>query len=100
MDCSDRSTPPRPTPEVGRRVEELLGEQLEERGVKPRALRPEEISRDMKCYIAPDNSMTYFWRGEAILHVMPEVRPDSVLWRMFTGDDMPDMPRPNLSEHV
>lgn len=45
MDSSEHSAPPRPTPEVGHRVEELLREQLEERGVNPRALLPEEISR-------------------------------------------------------
>ena len=87
MDSSEHSAPPRPTPEVGRRVEELLREQL-------------EISRGMECRIAPDNSMTYFWKGEAILHVTPEVRADSVLWRMFTRDDMPDMPSPDPADHV
>ena len=100
MDSSEHSAPPRPTPEVGRRVEELLREQLEERGVNPRALLPEEISRGMECRIAPDNSRTYFWKGEAILHVTPEVRADSVLWRMFTRDDMPDMPSPDPADHV
>lgn len=97
---SGRGAPPRPTPEVGRRVEELLREQLQERGVNLRALQPEEISRDMECRIAPDNSMTYFWRGEALLHVTPEIRADSVLWRMFTKDDMPDVPAPDLPEHI
>ncbi len=99
MDSSS-SLPPRPTPEVAQRIEELLREQLAERGINPGALLPEEISRHMECHIAQDNSMTYFWKGEAILHVMPEIRTDSVLWRMFTRDDMPDMPSPDISREV
>ena len=68
MDSSEHSAPPRPTPEVGRRVEELLREQLEERGVNPRALLPEEISRGMECRIAPDNSMAHVHPGRHAGH--------------------------------
>lgn len=84
---------PRPTPEVARRVEELLREQLRERGVSLAALSPQDIAEGMVCTLAPDNSMTYIWRGDPVLHVVPEQKSgpdgDSVLWRMFTQDDMP-----------
>ncbi len=84
---------PRPNLQVAARVEELLREQLEEMGVNPRKLAPEEIAANMTCHIAPDNSMTYLWKNEPILHIMPEKREhdgeSSVLWRMFTRDDMP-----------
>ncbi len=87
---------PRPNLEVAARVEELLREQLEERGVSVRGLAPEEIAAGMHCHIAPDNSMTYFWREEPILHIRPETLnrdgEKTVLWRMFTRDDMPDAP--------
>lgn len=83
---------PRPTPEVARRVEELLREQLFEAGVNPAALSPEEIAGGMTCRVAPDNSLTYLWRGAPILYVTPEVKSgpegESVLWRMFTRDDL------------
>ena len=50
----------------------------------------------MTCHIAPDNSMTYLWKNEPILHVTPEKREQdgetSVLWRMFTKDDIPSFP--------
>lgn len=80
---------PRPTPEVARRIEELLQEQLYERGVQVGKLTPEEIAKSMKCHIAPDNSMTYFWNNHAILDVIPEEQEhsQSVIWRMFTKDD-------------
>ena len=84
---------PRPNLQVAARVEELLREQLEEMGVNPRKLAPEEIAANMTCHIAPDNGMTYLWKNEPILHIMPEKREhdgeSSVLWRMFTRDDMP-----------
>ena len=87
---------PRPNLQVAARVEELLREQLEEIGVNPRSLTPEEIASYMHCHIAPDNSMTYLWKGEPILYVTPETKTrdgeESVLWRMFTRDDMPDLP--------
>lgn len=87
---------PRPTPAVARRVEELLREQLREAGVDPAALSPRDIAADMVCRVAPDNSLTYLWRGTPLLHVTPEVQsgPDgeSVRWRMFTRDDAADAP--------
>ncbi len=84
---------PRPNLQVAARVEELLREQLEERGVNPRTLSPEDIAANMHCHLAPDGSMTYLWKGGPILHVTPEKLVDengqnSVLWRMFTKDDM------------
>ena len=83
---------PRPTPEVARRVEELLREQLFEAGVNPAALSPQDIAEGMLCRVAPDNSLTYIWRGEPLLYVTPEIKTgpegESVLWRMFTRDDM------------
>ena len=84
---------PKPNLQVAARVEELLREQLEERGVNPRRLTPEDIVANMTCHIAPDNSMTYLWKNEPILHITPEKHEQngesSVLWRMFTRDDMP-----------
>ena len=84
---------PRPNLQVAARVEELLREQLEELGVNPRKLAPEDIAANMHCHLAPDGSMTYIWKGEPMLHVMPEKLVDesgeeSVLWRMFTKDDI------------
>ena len=84
---------PRPNLQVAARVEELLREQLEELGVNPRKLAPEDIAANMHCHLAPDGSMTYIWKGEPMLHVMPEKLMDengeeSVLWRMFTKDDI------------
>lgn len=88
------SNAPKPNLQVAARVEELLREQLEELGVNPRALAPEDIAAQMHCHIAPDNSMTYLWKGTPILYVTPEKRQrngeDSVLWRMFTKDDLPE----------
>ena len=86
---------PRPNFQVGARVEELLREQLEELGVNPRKLAPEEIAANMHCHLAPNGSMTYLWKGEPMLHVTPEKLVDengeeSVLWRMFTKDDLAD----------
>ena len=78
----------KPTPEVAVRVEELLREQLFERGIKIIELAPEKIKKSMECHIAPDQSMTYFWDNEALLHVVPEKQDDAVLWRMFTKDDL------------
>jgi hypothetical protein len=84
---------PRPNLQVAARVEELLREQLEELGVNPRKLAPEEIAANMHCHLAPNGSMTYIWKGEPMLHVTPEKLVDengeeSVLWRMFTKDDL------------
>lgn len=87
---------PKPTRQVAARVEELLREQLMESGVDPRRLTPEQIAKDMLCTLAPDGSMTYAWQGTPILHITPERRERdgerSVLWRMFTKDDMPPVP--------
>lgn len=81
---------PRPTPEVAKRIEELLQEQLYELGVNVKNLKPEEIAKSMKCHIAPDNSMTYYWNNHAILDVIPEIQKGTqfVKWRMFTKDDI------------
>jgi len=78
----------KPTPEVATRVEELLREQLFEKGIIINELAPEKIKKSMKCHVAPDQSMTYFWEKEALLYVVPEKQGDSILWRMFTKDDM------------
>lgn len=86
-DSFSSSNPPKPTPEVAKRIEELLTEQLYELGVNVKALTPEEISTHMKCHVAPDNGLTYFWKNRGILEVFPEVKEDSVVWRMFTPDD-------------
>ena len=84
---------PKPNLQVAARVEELLREQLEERGINPRKLAPEDIAAHMHCAMAPDGSLTYIWKEEPILYVTPEKRvrdgEESVLWRMFTKDDMP-----------
>jgi len=84
---------PKPNLQVAARVEELLREQLEELGVNPRKLAPEEIAANMHCHIAPDNSLTYFWKERPVLYVTPEKcerdGETSILWRMFTKDDMP-----------
>ena len=84
---------PRPNLQVAARVEELLREQLEELGVNPRKLSPEDIAAHMHCHLAPNGSMTYLWKGKPMLHVTPEKLVDengmeSVLWRMFTKDDI------------
>ena len=86
---------PRPNLQVAARVEELLREQLEELGVNPRKLSPEDIAANMHCHLAPNGSMTYLWKGEPMLHITPEKLVDengkeSVLWRMFTKDDLAD----------
>ena len=94
-----REDAPKPNLQVAARVEELLREQLEEMGVNPRKLAPEEIAAGMTCHLAPDGSMTYFWKEEPILHVTPEKRErdgeTSVLWRMFTKDDLPPTSDPS-----
>ena len=79
---------PRPNAHVAKRVEELLQEQLYEMGIDVKKLNPEEIAKSMKCHIAPDNSMTYFWNNNALLDIIPETKNDSIVWRMFTKDDM------------
>ena len=90
---------PKPNLQVAARVEELLREQLEERGVNPRNLAPEDIAAGMTCHLAPDGSMTYFWKEEPLLYVTPEKREKdgehSVYWRMFTKDDMPPSSDPS-----
>ena len=86
-----QESPPKPDARVAARVEELLREQLAERGVALSELTPADIATGMDCAIAPDNSMTYYWQNEPILHVVPErIRADGediVRWRMFTRDD-------------
>lgn len=92
----------RPDARVAARVEELLREQLEELGVNPSALSPQDIMEGMHCGLAPDQSMTYAWKGRPILHVRPEIKdgPDgrSVLWRMFTADDQDPGPEGERSD--
>ncbi|MBQ2516378.1 MAG: hypothetical protein II543_03865 [Desulfovibrio sp.] len=88
---SQHGSPPKPDARVAARVEELLREQLAERGVALRELTPADIATGMDCAIAPDNSMTYYWQNEPIHQVVPErLRADGediVRWRMFTRDD-------------
>ncbi len=79
----------KPNAQVAARVEELLREQLQERGLRVADLHPGYIAENMTCHIAPDSSLTYFWKHEAILRVVPELNHDAVLWRMFTADDTP-----------
>lgn len=96
MASCEKESIPKPNLQVAARVEELLREQLEERGVKPRKLSPEDIAQGMTCHLSPDGSMTYFWKEEPILYITPERREKdgeaSVLWRMFTKDDTPLSP--------
>ncbi len=86
------STQPRPDKRVAARIEDLLREQLAERGVSVSGLSPSDIATGMTCALAPDGSMTYYWENEPILFVRPEHRERdgerSVLWRMFTRDDL------------
>ena len=70
---------PRPNLQVAARVEELLREQLEELGVNPRTLAPEDIAANMHCHLAPNGSMTYLWKNEPMLYVTPETLVDSVI---------------------
>lgn len=81
------SDAPKPNADVARRVEELLREQLGEIGVNAARLEPHEIAAGMACNVGPDNSMTYFWRGEPLLRIVPEQSDGGVAWRMFTRDD-------------
>ena len=89
---NEKTSPPRPTPEVARRIEELLREQLYEKGENPAALEPHTIVSNMMCHLEPDGGMIYLWKEEPILHVRPEIsREDGenvTLWRMFTQDDV------------
>ncbi|MBP3730417.1 MAG: hypothetical protein J6I40_02970 [Mailhella sp.] len=86
--------PPKPNRHVAARIEELLREQLSERGVAVSELSPADIATGMQCALSPDGSMTYYWQGAPILYVTPEPREidgeSSVLWRMFTKDDLED----------
>ncbi len=83
----DRGSAPKPTPDVARRVEELLREQLYEMGEDVAHLTADAINSKMQCFLETDGSMTYYWDGFPILFVTPEVREDSVMWRMFTRDE-------------
>lgn len=104
MSDSFRPAAPRPTPDVARRVEALLREQLQEHGVNPAALSPQDIVEGMVCALAPDNSMTYIWRGTPLLYVIPEQKSgpdgDAVVWRMFTQDDMPETAPSSFSSGI
>lgn len=83
-----QQNPPRPTPEVAQRIEELLREQLYELGINVKELDPNDIAKHMKCHVGPNNSMTYFWKEEMILDIVPEPKDGSITWRMFTKDDI------------
>ena len=87
MDRMDAAPAPRPTPDVARRVEELLREQLYEMGEDDSHLTAEAINAKMQCILEDDGSMTYYWDEYPILFVTPEIRENSVMWRMFTRDD-------------
>ncbi len=77
----------KPDLETMRRVEELLREQLIERGEDPSSLPPHDIARHMRCAVHPDGAMAYDWKGLPILDVLPEPRADgTVQWRFFTRD--------------
>ena len=77
---------------VAARVEELLREQLAEKGIDAAALEPHEISQHMTCDVYPDETMVYSWKQEPLLRIVPEKDDAGTIlrWRMFTGDDMPD----------
>lgn len=89
---------PMADPGVAERVEELLREQLVERGIEVSKTEPHVIAAHMRCHVEDDNSMTYFWDDDPLLRVFPEVlplHPESpksledgeikVHWRMFTA---------------
>lgn len=81
---------PKPTPEVAARIEELLREQLLDMGERVSGLDPGQIAEHMFCELHEDGSLTYAWKGQPILHVLPEVlddEPGHVIWRMFTKED-------------
>lgn len=84
----NQTATPRPNAQVAKRIEELLHEQLYEMGINAKKLSPNEIAKSMKCHVAPDNSMTYYWNNCAILDIVPEPHDGSIIWRMFTKDDM------------
>ena len=79
--------------QVAARVEELLREQLAERGVYISKLEPHEITQNMRCDVYPDETMIYSWKEEPVLRVVPERAEDGTIvnYRMFTGDDMPEV---------
>lgn len=72
---------------VMRKVEELLREQLAERGEDPALLPPHVIARHMRCGVRGNGALAYVWRGEPVLDVDPEPLPDGgVRWRIFVRD--------------
>lgn len=78
---------PKPDRYVMQRVEELLREQLEARGLHIADIPPHEIRRKMVCAVHPGGALSYSWEGEAVLEVIPERQPGGkVRWRFFTGD--------------
>ncbi len=78
---------PKPDRYVMQRVEELLREQLEGRGVHIAEIPPHEIRQKMVCAVHPGGALSYSWEGEAILEAIPEHQPDgSLRWRFFTDD--------------
>lgn len=77
----------RPDLALMRRIEELLREQLAERGEDPDHLPPHIIARHMHCGVSGNGALAYAWKGEPILDVNPEPLPGGgVRWRIFIRD--------------
>ncbi|MDL2279431.1 hypothetical protein LJC15_02045 [Desulfovibrio sp. OttesenSCG-928-G11] len=83
----DRPTMARPDLALMRRIEELLREQLAERGEDPDHLPAELIARHMHCGVSKNGALAYVWKGDPILDVNPEPLPGGgVRWRIFIRD--------------
>ncbi len=74
----------KPPKELADRIEELLREELIERGEDPSTLDPSNIAKNMFCEVQDDYGMLYIWKDEPILHVFPEQEGDVIKWRIFT----------------
>lgn len=74
----------KPGADVLKRVEELLREELAERGIAVDRLPPHVISGTMRCGVHPDGALSYVWDNEPILDAVPEVAEDgAVTWRLL-----------------
>ena len=74
----------KPGPDVLRRIEELLREELAGRGIDANLLPPHEISEHMRCGVHPDGALSYVWKGEPVLDVVPEKGADGkIRWKLL-----------------
>lgn len=74
----------KPDLEVLQRVEELLRDELAERGIDVSKLQPHEISAAMSCGVHPDGALSYVWNNEPVLDALPEEQADgTVRWRLL-----------------